>query len=385
MTVIFWTSLAALLYTYAVYPIAIWLLALIRNRTVAKLNVPKSDEPPSVSVVLACHNEASRIEARLRNLIQANYPKNRIEIIVAVDRSSDQTEAIARRFESNNMRVIDCGERLGKAGALNLGVQAATREIVVFADARQSFEADAIAELVANFADERVGAVSGELFIAADSKSGVSEGAGLYWNYEKWIRKSESRFDSTIGATGALFAIRRSLWRPLPPSTILDDVYTPMSIALRGYRIVFEEKARAHDVAASTPAQEFRRKARTLMGNYQLCQLEPRLLTPSYRLWIQFCSHKLMRLTTPIFMLLLLASNAALLIETSGAAGLYLAFAAAQVLFYSSVILGSQLSRHDRKIRVFNTAYLFSVMNAAALVGLFYFIRGKRDVWVRSK
>ena len=269
---------------------------------------------------------------------------------------------------------------MGKATALNVGVELATGEVIVFADARQRFEARAIRELVANFADPAVGAVSGELLL--DGGAGVGESVGLYWNYEKWIRKNESRFDSVIGATGAIYAIRKSLWQPLPPMTILDDVYTPMQIAMTGHRVVFEDRARAYDKAANSARREFARKVRTLTGNYQLCQLMPRLLVPTSALLLQFYSHKLMRLAAPIFFLLLFAINVAI-ITLQGAPLFYSAALAAQLIFYACVAAGAILLKQQRKVRLLNFAYVFSVMNAAALVGLIYFIVGKRDVWVR--
>jgi hypothetical protein len=180
-----------------------------------------------------------------------------------------------------------------------------------------------------------------------------------------------------VGAAGAIYAIRRRLWQPVPEGTILDDVYTPMRIALGGHRIVFEEAARARDIWTGTAAREFSRKVRTLTGNYQLCQLMPRLLLPTYGLFLQFFSHKLMRLAAPFFLMLLLVTN----LIIGGEQILYLLCLAAQAAFYAGVITGGILAKRNRKVRLLNVAYIFSVMNAAALVGLFYFIRGKRDVW----
>jgi hypothetical protein len=168
--------------------------------------------------------------------------------------------------------------------------------------------------------------------------------------------------------------------------TILDDVYTPMQIALGGRRVVFEEKARAHDKAADSAGREFSRKVRTLTGNYQLCQLMPRLLIPSNGLIFQFYSHKLMRLAAPIFLLILLAANVLMVAPPAKSAGaLYKVSLAAQLLFYVSVLAGGYLLKRKRKVRLLNFAYVFSVMNAAALLGLIYFIIGKRNVWVRVK
>ena len=375
LRLLFWFSITAILYTYLGYPLLVWLGARCRRRTVRK-----AAATPKVSVIIACHNEARHIEARLRNLLASDYPTEQLEVIVVSDGSTDLTAEIARRFASHRVRVFAYEQQQGKATALNVGVEMATGDIIVFADARQRFEARAIRELVANFVDSTVGAVSGELLL--DGAGGVGESVGLYWKYEKWIRKSESRLGSVVGATGAIYAIRKSLWQPLPPMTILDDVYTPMQIAMAGHRVVFEEAARAYDQASGSARREFARKARTLTGNYQLCQLMPRLLVPTSMLLLQFYSHKLMRLAAPIFLLLLFAVNVAI-ITSPNAALFYSATLAAQLMFYACVAAGAALLKRQRKVRLLNFAYVFSVMNAAALVGLFYFIVGKRDVWVR--
>jgi poly-beta-1,6-N-acetyl-D-glucosamine synthase len=379
---LFWISVAAILYTFLGYPLAVWLLARMRKREVIKAGIT-----PRVSVVIACHNEQNNIEARIKNIFDGDYPRDLIGIVIVSDGSTDFTAEIARRHTSDRVRLFSYEDQRGKATALNIGVEIATGEIIVFADARQSFEPGAIKELVANFADPSVGAVSGELLLDGASGSSVGEGVGLYWKYEKWIRKSESRSGSVIGATGAIYAIRRELWRPLPESTILDDVYTPMGIALAGRRVVFEEKARAHDKAVESASHEFARKVRTLTGNYQLCQLMPRLLFPNSALLFQFYSHKLMRLAAPIFLLLILAASVVLATAPgANAAGLlYRAALAGQLVFYAGVAVGAYLLKHNRSLRLLNFAYVFSLMNAAALIGLLFFVLGKRNVWVRGE
>lgn len=377
---LFWISVAAILYTYLGYPIAVWLLGRYRPHEIQKANIT-----PRVSVVIACHNEQGNIAARIKNLFDCDYPRNLLEIVIVSDGSTDRTAEIARGHGSDRVRVFGYEGQKGKAIALNVGVGIATGDVIVFADARQSFERGAIKELVANFADARVGAVSGELLLDGDGGS-VGEGVGLYWKYEKWIRKSESRAGSTIGATGAIYAIRRELWKPLPRSTILDDVYTPMRIALGGRRVVFEERARARDKAVESPGREFARKVRTLTGNYQLCQLMPLLLVPSSVLVFQFYSHKLMRLAAPIFFLILLGASVILAANPPAGSGLvYQAALAAQALFYCGVMAGAWLLKRNRRVRLLNFAYVFSLMNAAALVGLYYFVVGKRNVWARGE
>ena len=378
---LFWISIAALFYTYIGYPVAIWLLACLRDRKVSKAPIT-----PRVSVVLPCHNEEANIEARIGNLLASDYPSELLEIIIISDGSTDLTAALARRCRSRRVRVFEYKNRRGKASALNLGVENASGEIIVFADARQRFESDAIKELTANFADHSVGAASGHYILdRGEEAQAVGESIGLYWRYEEWIRKSEARFDSVIGATGAIYAIRRSLWKPLPSAAILDDVYTPMHIAASGHRIVFEENARAHDRVADSTSREFSRKVRTLTGNYQLCQLMPRLLAPSYRLFFQFYSHKLMRLAAPLFFMLLLAANLWIAVQATDEWELlfYKIFLMGQIIFYASVLAGGLLRK--RRLRLLSVAYVFSVMNAAALVGLIYFILGKRNVWTVSR
>jgi biofilm PGA synthesis N-glycosyltransferase PgaC len=380
--ILFWFCLTAIFYTFVGYPLAIYLLARLRSRKVAKSYIT-----PSVSVIIACLNEEKNIAARIENLLQSSYPEELFEIIVVSDGSTDDTVEKVSRYAENRVRIFHYNERKGKPTALNLGIENATGEIIVFADARQSFETDVIKELVANFADQNVGAVSGAYLMNDNKGSTVGEGVGFYWKYEELIRKSEARVASVIGATGAIYAIRRNLWAPVPPETILDDVYTPMRIAMQGYRVVFEEKAVAHDVMAKSASREFSRKVRTLMGNYQLCQLMPRLMLPTNGLLLQFFSHKLMRLVAPVFMMILVVANAILIAQTSFTAETFfyqVAFTG-QMSFYVSVLFGWLLSKSNRKVRLFNVAYVFSVMNAAALVGLFYFVSGKRNIWVRSE
>ncbi|MBI3651736.1 MAG: glycosyltransferase family 2 protein [Acidobacteria bacterium] len=380
--IFFWVSLTAIFYTFVGYPIIVYLLAKFRARQVEKAAIT-----PTVSIVIACLNEEQNIAARLENLLACDYPAARFEILVVSDGSTDNTLNIVKRYAEKRVRVFHYDERQGKPTALNLGLANANGEIVVFTDARQSFEPDVIKELVANFADPQVGAATGAYLMSDKKGSSVGEGVGFYWQYEELIRKSEARFGSVIGATGAIYAIRKTLWQPLPTETILDDVYTPMRIAMQGYRVVFEDKALAHDVAAKSAAKEFARKVRTLMGNYQLCQLMPRLLWPTNGLLLQFFSHKLLRLAAPIFMIILLAANLLLAMRetTTAAAIFYQSSLAGQLVFYASVFFGWLLSKSSRKVRLFNVAYVFSVMNAAALVGLFYFVLGKRNVWVRGE
>jgi poly-beta-1,6-N-acetyl-D-glucosamine synthase len=301
MELLFWGSILLVAYVYAGYPLFLALWSRLAARPVRKRPATSERLWPPVSVVVAAHNEAARLPGRIRNLLAQEYPGS-FEIVVVSDGSTDATSPVLVPF-MDRIRVIDL-PRGGKPLALNAGVAAATGEILVFADARQSFAPDAIAQLVANFDDQDVGGVTGALVLDCEGQvarnSAAGDGVGLYWKYEKWLRRHESRVRSTLGATGAIYAIRRSVWQPLPAETLLDDVLTPMRIVLAGKRIVFEERARAFDRVVSDNRTETRRKIRTLAGNYQILRLEPRLLVPVVNpVWLQYASHKIGRLVVP--------------------------------------------------------------------------------------
>jgi len=303
--ILIWVSLAVLFYVHLGYPLLLLVWRGLRARPVRKAPCE-----PTVSVVLAAHNEKERIEAKIRNLLEMDYPREKLQVVVALDAPTDGTEEIVWKFAGRNIDVIYYSPHRGKAGALNRAVAAAEGEIVVFADARQQFARNAVRELVANFSDPSVGAVSGELVLLDAEGREASDGVGLYWRYEKWLRSMEAGVHSLLGATGAIYAIRRELFSELREDTILDDVVTPMRIVLAGRRVVFDPAARAWDRVAEDPQAEYGRKVRTLMGNYQLLELMPELLVPGRNpVWLQFVSHKLGRLVVPWFLALLWFAN----------------------------------------------------------------------------
>jgi poly-beta-1,6-N-acetyl-D-glucosamine synthase len=331
--VAFWLSAAFIAYVYAGYPIVIALWARFSRRR-RQPEARTATKEPRVSIVIAARNEARRLPARIANLRALEYPADRCEIIVVSDGSTDDTEAVleelARSQSDTTADLVVVSMRAGgKARALNAGVAHARHEVVVFADARQSFAPDALRELTNSFADPRVGAASGELILDPGGST-IGDGVGLYWHYEKALRRCESAVASTLGATGAIYAIRRTLWRPLPPDTILDDVLTPMRIVMDGSRVVFNERARAFDSTAADAELEAQRKIRTLAGNFQLIALEPRLLLPWRNpVWFQFVSHKLARLAVPYALLIVFAASIAL-----AAQPIYAVALAVQVAFY---------------------------------------------------
>src|SRR5579864_2592180 len=342
MELLFWGSTLFIGYVFIGYPLLLRLFCRLRGRT--PLPVPSGPGGarrwPGVSIVLAARNEAARLAPRLDNLLDLNYPGPR-EILVVSDGSTDETDAVLARYATRIHAIrLPPG---GKAAALNAGVERARHEVIVFADARQMFGAETLVELVRPLVDDaRIGGVTGELLLDCESherrrldrraaaatpggperraggdrrtlESTIAEGIGLYWRYEKAIRRLESAAGSTLGATGAVYALRRSVWAPLPVQTVLDDVLAPMRAVLEGRRVVFNDRARAFDRAAPDSETERQRKVRTLAGNFQILWLEPRLLLPWRNpVWLQYVSHKLGRLVVPYALLLVMAASIAL-------------------------------------------------------------------------
>jgi cellulose synthase/poly-beta-1,6-N-acetylglucosamine synthase-like glycosyltransferase len=373
MRALFWISAVLVAYVYAGYPVllAMWARAADRRPRRAPFAPGRW---PALSVVIAARNEAARLAARVENLLEQAYP-GPLQIVVASDGSTDDPAARLAPFGAA-VTLIDLPPG-GKPAALNAGVAVATGEILVFADARQRFAPGALTALVENFADPSVGGATGELVLDCedqDTGSEVGDGIGLYWKYEKWMRRNESRVWSTLGATGAIYAMRRACWTPLPASTLLDDVLAPMRAVLNGCRIVFEERAVAFDRASADAAAESRRKTRTLAGNYQILAQEPRLLLPIVNpVWLQYVSHKVGRLVVPWALLALAVASAALLSR----GGVYTLAFGAQLTFYGWAAAGALLHARERVTRV---AYTFVMMNVAAVAGLAALRRG-REVW----
>jgi cellulose synthase/poly-beta-1,6-N-acetylglucosamine synthase-like glycosyltransferase len=365
------------LYTYAGYPVLLALRACWRPAP----RVRKSDGHPRTTIVVVACDEEDHIDNKIRDCLSQDYPVGRLEIVVASDGSRDRTEEIVLSYASRGVRLIALPGPRGKPATLNDVVPLLQGDILVLTDARQRLDPNAVSALVRNLADPTVGAVSGELHIGGPTNSVTGGGVGAYWQFEKSIRRLEARVDSTVGVTGALYAIRRELFRPLPEKLILDDVAVPMYVVGAGYRVVFEPQARAFDSASATPAGEFRRKVRTLAGNLQLVLLQPWLLSPrENRLWWQLVSHKLARLAVPWALLALFVTGLMLALSPPNPPWLYSSAAVAQVVFYLAGLVGWLLESRGRRSRVLSIAAAFILLNAAAAVAFFQFASGRSRV-----
>jgi cellulose synthase/poly-beta-1,6-N-acetylglucosamine synthase-like glycosyltransferase len=369
---VFWGATGLIAYTYLGYPGWLWL-----RRRWSSQPVRRGPYTPFLSIIMVVRNEAKVLERKLRNLIELNYPSDLVEIVVASDGSTDDTNQILSRYTTvSQVRGICIPQARGKAVGLNEAIQDARGEIVVFTDARQQLEPDAVHLLMENFADPAVGCVSGELMLGDPDSGEAAKGMGLYWRIEKQIRELEGSSGSVVGATGAIYAVRRSLLVTVPPSTILDDLYIPMHVLRSGARVVFDSRARAWDVPEQGTGHEFARKVRTLGGNYQLLQLAPWLLTCANPVRFEFITHKLLRLAMPFALLAVLVASASL------PGPIYRVALILQLAFYGLGLLAMARLQQGPLARVADAAFTFIVLNSAAAVALANFVTGRKAVWV---
>ena len=362
MICVFWASLIVLGWTYVGYTLTLRLLA---NR--------RTTEPPAagpvgqVSLVIAVKNEEARLAGKLRHLLELHSPALG-EIIIVCDHCTDQTAQVAHAFASHGVKCIihDSGPA-GKAGAINAGVAAASGELVLFNDVRQELAPGALERLAAWFHDPQIGAVSGSLEIQSSS-AGSGKGLDTYWKMEKRLRHDESALDSSIGCTGAIYMIRRELYQRIPADTLLDDVVIPMLISEKGFRVRFEPQAQAFDPQPLTGSLEARRKIRTLAGNFQMLFRYPHWLLPwRHRLWFMLLSHKYLRVLSPVFLAICLATTIGLLEQPFFQLALSL-----QLILGLLAIIG--MARPDLRARAFALPAAFFLLQLSATRGFFYWI-----------
>jgi cellulose synthase/poly-beta-1,6-N-acetylglucosamine synthase-like glycosyltransferase len=362
------------------YPAAVVALARVAGRRRAAEALGAGAPWPRVTCVLATRDAPDVVAERVADFLAQDYPADRLDVVVAVDAAAAAAllPALAEAARDARVRVVAGDPPGGKCPALNAAVRAATGEVLLFSDARQRFAPDVARKLVgALAADPRLGATSGRLVLPADEASGLFR---LYSRFELNLRAAEARLHSAVGVSGSVYAMRRALWAELPAGLILDDLYVPMRLLLGGHRVGFVEDAYAHETRRVNAGQEFRRKVRTLTGNYQLCAWLPGVLVPGRNpVWLQFVCHKLLRLLLPVGVLLAGLGAAGLAWRAAhallGAGAWWLALAAA--LGAAWVWLGP--GAHARVLR--GLVVQFASMQAAVAVAAVHGVRGRWDVW----
>ncbi|MFL5350218.1 MAG: glycosyltransferase family 2 protein [Hyalangium sp.] len=385
--VFFWCAALLLLHTYFFYPLCLFaldgvdqVLHTLRGMKQGenRRREPKVGPAPSVSLVVAAYNEASCIRQKLENSLALEYPVDRFEVLIGSDGSTDGTNEIVQACTDSRVRLSPA-PRAGKTTVLNRCIPSAKGDIIVLSDANTMIEPDAIEALVRHFEDPEVGAVCGKLRLYNPTKQDYEESA--YWSYESLIKFYEGKRGAVVGANGGLYAIRRTLFTQLPPSTIVDDFVIPLRILEQGYKVVYEAAAVAHEETTEDYGKEFGRRARIAAGNFQSLKMVPGLLLPtagfaSFAFW----SHKMLRWCAPALMALALLVNLFLLDSVFYRLTLF-----TQAMFYALAYLGKAGVLKGTGRRIASMAYYFVTMNLAIVVGFWRFLRNaQKAAWDRT-
>jgi cellulose synthase/poly-beta-1,6-N-acetylglucosamine synthase-like glycosyltransferase len=377
--IVLWLCAAVVAYHYVVYPVLIWVLAKCFGR-VKPPQPLKDEELPTISILIAAHNEEAMIGKRMTNALELDYPADKMEIVVGSDGSTDGTARIVRSFADPRIRLLEYQENRGKASVLNSSMDELKNQIVIFSDANTFFERDAARLLVRWLRDPAVGVVCGKLVLteAATGKNVDS----MYWRYETFLKKSEGALGALLGSNGAIYALRRELFVPIPGNTIVDDFVIPLLAKLRSdCGIIYDADAVAHEETAPDIAAEFRRRSRIGAGGFQAIGMLWPLLNPMHG-WVamSFFSHKVLRWLCPFALLGALISNV-LLVNLV----FYRWTLAAQAAFYVLAMLGPYVPGRNPLVKLLRVATMFTSMNAALLMGFWMWLRGsQKGAWRRT-
>jgi cellulose synthase/poly-beta-1,6-N-acetylglucosamine synthase-like glycosyltransferase len=385
--ILFWLFVFGVFYVYAGYPLLLAILARVFPRPIAT-----GSELPTLTLLIAAHNEEAAIAEKLQNSLSLKYPADKLQILVAADGSDDRTAEIVSSFAARGVELSYELARRGKMSAINRAMQIARSEIVLFSDANNMYAADTLLELMRFFSDPQVGAVSGAKHIlSGDGSLGDTE--GLYWKYESFIKKQETRLGSCTGAVGEIFAIRRKLFT-LPPAKIInDDFYMALQIVRQGYRVVYAPKAVSTERVSQSAQAEIERRTRIVAGRYQAMGMSLSLLPFRQPLVVwQVISHKFMRPLVPLFMLGALLANLSALIFSPRAeasllhlSGIYgQVIFGLQILFYLLAWIGGRVKLHGLMAKLFYIPTFLVNSNFAALLGFLKYASGRQSVvWKR--
>lgn len=365
---VMWVSLGALFYTYLGFPALIWAMSRLFGRAHEEGGIE-----PEVSLLIPAHNESVVIRAKIENSLALDYPRDKLHVRVISDGSDDGTDTIVKAYLGRRVELQRIETRSGKANALNQAVLHAPGEVLVLCDANTMFAPDAVRHLVRHFADTRVGAVTGNVGLTSN-EAGHSEGESLFYRIERFVQRSESRLWTVIGADGGMYALRRELYVPNKPDTLIDDFAIAMNVARTGARVVYEPGATATEDTAQTAAQEFRRRSRTVAGGFQALfegRGRPKWNQPG--LWFEYLSHKVLRWLSPLLLALMLAGSIAAVVGGWNGSGRWwacVAISALQVLFYALAAVGCVMGGR-RLPPIMALPFYFCLANAAALTGFF--------------
>ena len=375
---IFWVSLCSIVYTYLLYPLILKVFVSLRPR---RRTCPEPEPMPDVALLIPAYNEEFVIREKIENSLSIDYEQSKLEIVVASDGSQDHTNRIVREFKNGGVRLLAYPRREGKVNVINKSVPQISAEIIVLSDANTMYERPAIRELVRHFSSREVGCVCGELRLVNSCQDTDGNCERLYWDYERALKRMEGEIGTVLGANGAIYAIRRDLFEPLPSDTIIDDFVLSMKIAAKGYRIVYEPKAVGVEHTQSL-RDEFRRRVRIGVGNFQSVRMLRSLLNPLKGLIaFSFWSHKLLRWMVPFCLVGAIVSNLFLL-----EGPFYRTALAGQTSFYIFALLGMLKTTKKLKLLLLDFAHYFVTLNVALFCGFLKFLVGwVSPVWTPTK
>ena len=379
---LFWLAAVTVFYTYFGFPLLVLLRGILKRRSIQYGSIT-----PSINVIIVAHNEAKIIGKKLDNLLSLDYPSDKMEIIVASDGSTDGTNEIVGNYENKGIKFLQL-PRTGKIPALNEAVTHATADILIFSDANSMYKTDAIKKLVRPFVDSTVGGVAGnQSYDPDEGGNAASLGERLYWNFDQFLKKLQSKAGNVISATGAIYAIRRKLFKPVPTG-VGDDAVISYRVISQGYRFVYEPDAVACETVAASPSAEFKRKVRVCVRGLQGLRVEPQLFNPFKHGFysVQLFSHKLLRWLLPIPLLVLLVSS----LWLSQVDPFFRIVAIAQVIFYGMALIAflfrNKKIANQKIFKLFAIPFYFCLANVASLIALLRVMRGQRiDVWEQKR
>ncbi len=369
---IFWFSAATLLYTYFGYLFLIPVLGVFFRRPTNKVQIE-----PRVTFLITAYNEEKSILQKLENTLSLDYPKDKLEVMVASDGSTDRTDAIVRGFADRGVVLKRVEGRVGKTQTQNEAVKVATGEVIIFSDATTKYEQDAIKKIVRNYNDPAVGAVSGRYEYVNPTGAPVGIGTILFWKYENFIKSMQTRIRTITGCCGCIYSVRKSAYVPLP-SDIISDLVEPLKVIEKGYRVVFEPEAVAYEETTEKSSEEFKMRIRVINRAMHGILYVRSLLNPFRYPFVSFqlLSHKVLRWLIPFFLIALLVANCYLL----SVHWFYNLTFAGQILFYLAALIGLIADRLGYKIKAVAIPLYFCVVNYASFLAFFKTLKGHRSV-----
>lgn len=374
--IIFWVSIGVIALVYFGYPLLLSLAAFFNKRPHSKNRIN-----PQVTLLIPAYNEENVIQDKLNNSLLLNYPKDKIEILLILDQCTDRTKEIARQYIDKGIIIIEQTPRRGKIAALNLAVPQARGEILIFTDADILLDENSVMNLVDNFSDNNIGCVGGELHYESNRDSLIEAGEGLYFSYDKFLRRKESDMQSLFVVSGSIYAMRKDLFAPIRED-LADDFINPISVASKGFGVIYDQTAKAHGKIAKTTKDEFYQKVRMITQGFHASTQIYRFINSKNLIYlVEFLFHKFLRWMIPLFLISILVTNIILLNVQ-----FYKVVFCGQAIFYLFSIIGLFLQERHINVKIFYVPFYYVLINVASLIGLFKFLTGEtKDTWEKAE